>query len=81
MPKLSGKNLRDAERAIHLAAGVGLLVLAFTPLGQGEIGSILRIAVAPMVVMTGLLMWQHARVTRLMRSAGRAPAGRRAGGA
>ena len=72
MIQVSGRTLRDAERVIHLVMGAGLLVLSFTPLGQGDIGGALRIAVAPFVVMSGVLMWQHARVTRALRS-GRLP--------
>jgi hypothetical protein len=71
--RITGKALRDAERAVHLLMGVGLLVLAFTPLGQAEIGGALRIAVAPLVVTSGVLMWQHARVTRALRSSDRLP--------
>lgn len=72
MLHISGKALRDTERRLHLLMGIGLLVLSFTPLGQGEVGSVLRFAVAPLVVLSGLLMWQHARVTRVLRS-GRLP--------
>ncbi len=68
----SGKSLRDFERRLHLALGVALLLLAFTPLGTGDVGALLRAAVAPLLVISGLLMWQHARVTKALRS-GRYP--------
>ena len=71
--RLTGKALRDAERVVHLLMGVGLLILSFTPLGQGDVGGVLRIAVAPLVVASGILMWQHARVTRALRSSDRSP--------
>lgn len=71
--RTTAKALRDAERVVHLLMGVGLLLLAFTPLGQGDIGAALRIAVAPLVVISGIAMWQHARVTRLLRSSDRSP--------
>jgi hypothetical protein len=78
---LTGKQLRDAERAVHIAAGVILLAIVFTPLGDAVIGQALRFAVAPMLVASGILMWQHARVTRIMRGAerdhGRTPTERR----
>jgi hypothetical protein len=70
---LSGKQLRNAERALHIAAGVILLAIAFTPLGDAVIGQALRFVVAPMLVISGILMWQHARVTRLMRGTEAAP--------
>jgi hypothetical protein len=72
MVEISGKGLRDAERVVHLVMGVGLLALSFTPLGEGDVGTLLRIVVAPLVVLSGVLMWQHARVTRALRS-GRFP--------
>jgi hypothetical protein len=67
--QLSAKALRTAERAIHLALGVGFLALAFTPLGDGVAGAVLRFALAPLVVLTGLLMWHHGRVVRALRDA------------
>jgi hypothetical protein len=71
---LTGKQLRVAERTLHITAGVILLALAFTPLGDAAMGQALRFVVAPLLVASGILMWQHARVTRLMRgSDGGAP--------
>ena len=65
---ISGKTLRDAERVIHLIAGVGLLLIAFTPLGDGAPGSFLRFLIAPLLIGSGILMWQHARVMRSLRA-------------
>jgi hypothetical protein len=65
---MTGKQIRDLERIVHLIAGAGLLALAFTPLGDGTIGSALRFAVAPLLGLSGVLMWQHARVTRALRT-------------
>ena len=64
---MNGKRLRDAERAIHLALGFGLLALSFTPLGEGSAGLALRLMVAPLLVISGVMMWQHARVMRALR--------------
>jgi hypothetical protein len=49
------------------AAGIILLAIVFTPLGEAVIGQALRFVVAPLLVASGILMWQHARVTRLLR--------------
>jgi hypothetical protein len=73
MMSLTSKQLRDLERALHLAAGVILLAIVFTPLGDAVIGQALRVIVAPMLLASGILMWQHARVTRLLRGAKGAP--------
>jgi hypothetical protein len=70
---LTGKQLREAERALHIAAGLILLAIVFTPLGDAGIGQALRFVVAPMLVASGILMWQHARVTRLLRGSDGAP--------
>lgn len=64
---ISGKTLRTFERGVHLVGGALLLVLTFTPLGDGPVGDALRVAAAPLVVLSGLLMWQHARVVRALR--------------
>jgi hypothetical protein len=65
---VTGKAVRDAERVLHLVTGFLLLALVFTPLGEAAIGMALRFALVPMLVASGMLMWQHARVTRLLRS-------------
>ncbi len=49
-------------------ASLYLLAFLYTPLGDDPIaGSILRFFLIPMIVATGLLMWQQARVTKLFR--------------
>jgi len=67
---MTGKQLRNVERAFHIVAGVILLAIAFTPLGDGAVGQTLRFVVAPLLVASGILMWQHARVTRFLRGVG-----------
>jgi hypothetical protein len=64
---LNGKTIRTIERAAHLIAGTGLLLIVFTPLGDGALGGALRFALVPPLVLSGLLMWQHARVSRVLR--------------
>jgi thiosulfate reductase cytochrome b subunit len=65
---ITGKGLRDGERILHLVTGFLLLALVFTPLGASGLGGVLRIALVPMLVVSGMLMWQHARVTRMLRA-------------
>ena len=67
---MTGKQLRNVERALHILAGVILLAIAFTPLGDGAVGRTLRFVAAPVLVTSGILMWQHARVTRFLRGVG-----------
>jgi hypothetical protein len=65
--ELSAKALRTIQRAVHVVLGVVLLAIVFTPLGDAAFGSVLRVVAAPLVVLTGVLMWQHGRVVRAMR--------------
>jgi hypothetical protein len=65
--ELSAKGLRTIQRAMHVVLGVLLLVIVFTPLGDAAAGGVLRLIAAPLVVVTGILMWQHGRVVRVLR--------------
>lgn len=64
---ISGKTVRTLERVVHLVLGGLLLAVTFTPLGQGAAGDVVRLVAAPLVVVTGMLMWQHGRVVRALR--------------
>jgi hypothetical protein len=63
---MHGKTLRDIERRLHIAVGILFMTLVFTPLGEGAPGMLLRFMLAPLLVTSGILMWQHARVVKLL---------------
>lgn len=65
---ITGKGLRDAERWLHIVVGILLLALVFTPLGSSALGGALRIVLVPLLVTSGIVMWQHARITRMVRA-------------
>ena len=67
--EVSGKTLRTAERAVHLALGGLLLALSLTPLRDTAIADPLRIVAAVLVILSGVLMWQHGRVVRALKTA------------
>ncbi|MDQ3695520.1 MAG: hypothetical protein M3464_18160 [Chloroflexota bacterium] len=76
---ISNKRLRDVQRLVHLAAGIALILYLYTSLGDLPVaGPFMRIVVVPIVVVTGLAMWQLPRLRQLLK---RRPAPVRANGA
>jgi thiosulfate reductase cytochrome b subunit len=77
---------RRLERLVHLAAGAVLAAYVYLPLGNA-IAGVIRWVVLPMLVLSGLAMWQMARIRRAIhrrrprvasgrvRAIGREPAG------
>jgi hypothetical protein len=66
MMALGARRQRRLQRGVHLAAGVMLLAYVYAPLG-GELESAVRFVVFPLLVLTGLAMWQAPRVRRALR--------------
>jgi hypothetical protein len=58
---------RRALRVAHLFAGVIVLAYVYPPLGP-ELEAAVRFAVFPILVLTGIAMWQSARIRRVLRS-------------
>ena len=54
---------RKAQRAAHLVAAVPLLVLIYGP-DSDALQLFVRAGVVPMLVLTGILMWQAPRIRR-----------------
>jgi hypothetical protein len=71
---ISGKTLRDLERAAHLLAGTLFVLLVYTPLGSGDIGFVLRTILLVPITGSGLAMWQHGRIAKATRGGRRMPA-------
>jgi hypothetical protein len=59
--------LRRVQRRVHLLAGAVLLVYVYAPFGA-ELEDLVRFAVFPMLGLTGIAMWQAARIRRAARS-------------
>jgi hypothetical protein len=68
---VSAGALRRAQRRAHLLAGAVLLAYVYAPLGA-ELEAVVRFAVFPILALTGIAMWQAARIRRALRSV-RAP--------
>jgi peptidoglycan/LPS O-acetylase OafA/YrhL len=63
---------RRAQRAVHLLAAVVLAAVvlcayAYAPLGS-RLEGVVRFAVLPALALTGIAMWQSARIRRALRS-------------
>ncbi|QBD78983.1 hypothetical protein EPA93_24560 [Ktedonosporobacter rubrisoli] len=65
--KVSNKQIRDIQRIVHLIAALVLLFYVYGPLdGAPGLAPLLRFAVLPLLVVTGLLMWQWTRLRKLV---------------
>jgi hypothetical protein len=70
--KLSNAKLRIWLRAFHLAGMIPMGLVIYTALDQpGTLLNVVRFAVFPSFVLTGLIMWQMPRLRKwLKRSQG-----------
>jgi hypothetical protein len=58
---------RRAQRAVHLVAGLVLLAYLYAPLEE-QLQDAVRFLVLPLLVVTGIAMWQAPRIRRLRKS-------------
>ena len=66
---MSNKQLRTVIRAVHLTASLLILGLTYSPdLRQNPTFLTLVQVVVPLVVISGIAMWQQASITKLRRS-------------
>ena len=64
---LSGKLQRTILRYTHLLAGMLNIFFIYTPLGDvREFELLVQIILVPVIVITGVWMWQQARVRKLI---------------
>ena len=64
--KLSNKRVRDLQRTVHLVGGLLVMASIYSPLGdQAVLEALVQLVVIPVMVLTGLAMWQAARLRRL----------------
>ena len=65
MPRLTPGKQRKLQRAAHLVAGGLLLAYVYVPLGDG-LDDLVRVVVLPLLVATGVAMWQAPRIRRAL---------------
>jgi thiosulfate reductase cytochrome b subunit len=58
---------RKAQRTAHLAAAVVLVAYLYAPL-EAQLRDTVRFIVIPLLLVTGIAMWQAARIRRLRRN-------------
>lgn len=64
---LSGKQQRTILRYTHLLAGMLNVFFIYTPLGDlPEFELLVQIILVPVIIITGVWMWQQAKVRKLL---------------
>ena len=64
----SNKNLRNVLRVLHLVVGGLVIAYLYSPLGNVEwFGDLVRISVIPVLVMSGVSMWQMPLLTKFFK--------------
>jgi hypothetical protein len=61
---------RRAQRAVHLVAGLVLIAYLYAPLEE-QLQDAVRFVVLPLLVVTGIAMWQAPRLRRLRKRVSR----------
>ena len=67
---MSPARQRKAQRALHLAAALVLFAYVYAPFGT-QLHEVARFIVFPTLALTGIAMWQAARIRRLRRTVAR----------
>jgi hypothetical protein len=65
---MTPSKLRRAQRRAHLLAAIVLLAYVYAPLGA-QLEDVVRFAVLPALALTGIAMWQAARIRRTLAAA------------
>lgn len=66
---MSNKQLRTAMRAVHLLVSVLLIALVYSEALRQNEGFVTLVRVAlPIVVVSGIAMWQQATINKLRRN-------------
>jgi thiosulfate reductase cytochrome b subunit len=61
---------RKAQRVVHLAAALALVAYLYAPL-EAQLQDAVRFIVVPLLVVTGIAMWQAPRIRRIQKRVGR----------
>jgi hypothetical protein len=64
---MTPRKRRRVQRLVHLLAAAVLLAYVYAPVGP-ELQNVVRLAAFPVLAVTGIAMWQAARVRRALRS-------------
>lgn len=62
-PQVGNRQLRNVVRALHIAVGVSLILLVYSPLGDSAAFVAFNQFVAiPLVTLSGLALWQQPKL-------------------
>jgi len=65
--KVSNKRQRDMQRAVHIVGGLLLLMYVYSPAGAVPVfGLLMQVVVMPVLILSGVLMWQGPRLRKVM---------------
>jgi thiosulfate reductase cytochrome b subunit len=67
MAAMTPATQRKVQRLVHLAAAIVLVGYIYTPIG-GHLQDVARLVVFPLLAVTGIAMWQAARIRRTLRA-------------
>jgi hypothetical protein len=65
MTRITPGRQRKLQRITHLAAAAVLLAYVYTP-AEGELELVVRFVVFPLLLVSGVAMWQGARIRRAL---------------
>lgn len=68
MATITAGQQRKLQRTVHLLAGAALLAYVYVPAAH-ELDDLVRFVVLPILALTGIAMWQTARLRRAIRTA------------
>jgi hypothetical protein len=68
MTTITAGQQRKLQRRLHLLAGATLLAYVYVPAAH-ELDDLVRFVVLPILGLTGIAMWQTARLRRAIRTA------------
>jgi thiosulfate reductase cytochrome b subunit len=76
--RFSNKQMRDMERLAHLGSALLVAAVVYAPWHDSAVATgLVRFVVFPLLVGSGIAMWQLQRLRRWLRGRGGQPAGAR----
>lgn len=69
--QIGARQIRDLQRLVHLLTGVLLIAFVYLPFDRGSpVGDGVRFVAFPVLVLSGVLMWQWPALRRFARRRG-----------
>jgi len=66
--QVANRQLRGLVRVLHVAVGVSLILLVYSPLAESAaFVAFNRFAAVPLVTLSGLVLWQQPKLTAWLR--------------